>query len=45
MHRQETVQFVESCGKFSYIATPGCNFVCGLLGQVCGHFEGSWKAQ
>lgn len=24
---------VESCGKFSYIAYPGCNCVCGLVGQ------------
>ncbi|MEW5305350.1 MAG: hypothetical protein WDW38_005610 [Sanguina aurantia] len=24
---------VESCGKFSYIAYPGCNCVCGMLGQ------------
>ncbi|KAL6753449.1 band 7 family-domain-containing protein [Haematococcus lacustris] len=31
---QETVQFIETCGKFSSVAQPGCNFICGPCGQV-----------
>jgi hypothetical protein len=27
---------VETCGKFASLATPGCNCVCGLCGQVRG---------
>ncbi|KAG1653983.1 hypothetical protein FOA52_007176 [Chlamydomonas sp. UWO 241] len=29
----QTVAVVENCGKFSTFATPGCNCVCGLVGQ------------
>lgn len=30
---QETVEFIEHCGKFDHVAHPGCNMVCG----ICGH--------
>mmetsp|Transcript_15257 Transcript_15257/g.26430 ORF Transcript_15257/g.26430 Transcript_15257/m.26430 type:complete len:286 (+) Transcript_15257:127-984(+) len=30
---QETVAFIETCGKFSHVASPGFNFVCGCCGQ------------
>ncbi|GLC44553.1 hypothetical protein PLESTB_000060500 [Pleodorina starrii] len=31
---QETVAVIETCGKFSHIAHPGCNFLCCCCGAV-----------
>ncbi|EFJ46117.1 hypothetical protein VOLCADRAFT_75519 [Volvox carteri f. nagariensis] len=31
---QETVAIVETCGKFSHIAHPGCNFICCCCGSM-----------
>ncbi|GIL90044.1 hypothetical protein Vretimale_18106 [Volvox reticuliferus] len=31
---QETVSIIETCGKFSHIAQPGCNFICCCCGSV-----------
>lgn len=30
---ENTVEIVESCGKYSFLAEPGCHCVCGMLGR------------